>query len=79
MVNCIKCVNRGRVRGLSQESYCSGCVHGTPWKKDYYSEGAVGGVPHKNCDGCARDLPVIDGIHRDGNKAVMTCTAKRYT
>ena len=36
--NCNTCANRGLVNGESQESYCSGCVHGTPWKRDHYME-----------------------------------------
>lgn len=35
-VDCKKCVNRGRAVPRAQESYCSHCIHGTPWKKDYY-------------------------------------------
>ena len=80
MVNCIKCVNRGRVNGYSQESFCSGCIHeGQTWRTDYYDEGPTGGESHKNCDGCARLLPVVGGLHRDELGAVQTCTADRYT
>lgn len=77
MVDCSKCVRRGKVNGLSQESYCSGCVHGTPWKKDFYSEGPSGGIPNKNCDGCARDLPVINGLHI-ADRERFACTSHLY-
>ena len=37
MVDCKKCVNRGSVNGLSQETFCDGCIHyGASWKKDYF-------------------------------------------
>jgi hypothetical protein len=75
-VDCGKCTRRGLVNGLSQESYCDSCLHhGREWKKDYYDEGAKGGKPHKNCDGCARGLPVVDGLHRDGTRSTQVCTA----
>lgn len=35
-IDCTKCVNRGRSVPGAQESYCSHCVHGSPWKKDHY-------------------------------------------
>lgn len=32
------------------------------------------------CDGCARGLPINGlGIHKNGDEAVMACTADRYT
>lgn len=34
---CSKCENRGKLNGLSQETYCSGCIHADQWKKDYFS------------------------------------------
>lgn len=33
---CITCARQGKIQGCGQDTYCSGCVHGTPWKKDYY-------------------------------------------
>lgn len=31
------------------------------------------------CDGCARNLPIINGLHRDSNgHPVMTCCAGLY-
>jgi hypothetical protein len=80
MVDCSKCVNRGKAFGLSQESNCDHCIHFMQtWKRDLYDEGPNGGKAHKNCDGCARLLPVVGGLHRDEKGAVQTCTANRYT
>ena len=38
MVDCNKCENKGRANGLSQETFCESCIHGEPWKKDYFVE-----------------------------------------
>ena len=36
--DCRTCANRGRVNGLSQETYCDGCVwYGAYWKKNHYN------------------------------------------
>jgi len=36
--DCQTCANRGRVNGLSQETYCDGCVwYGADWKKNHYN------------------------------------------
>ena len=79
MVDCNKCVNRGKVNGLSQETFCSMCVYAEQWREDFYSEGAVGGKPNLNCDGCARGLFVVDGLHVSKGKPISTCTANLYT
>ena len=35
--DCRACVNRGRVNGLSQETYCESCVHeGRNWRKNHF-------------------------------------------
>ena len=34
--DCGQCANRGHVNGLSQESYCSHCIHSEKWRKDYF-------------------------------------------
>ena len=35
--DCRTCANRGMVNGLSQETYCDGCVwHGAYWEKNHY-------------------------------------------
>ena len=79
MIDCTKCARRGQVNGLSQESYCSSCIHGTPWKKDHYSEHPSGTYAHKQCDGCARSLRIVDGLHRDDDeKPVQACTSHLY-
>ena len=59
MVDCNKCVRRGRVNGLSQESYCSGCIHGDKLKKDYYVENQpvgedVDATTIDNCGNCRK-------------------------
>jgi hypothetical protein len=79
MVDCKRCVRRGVAVGGSQDTYCSMCVHGQPWKPDYYSEGPTGGLPSKNCEGCVRDLPVIGGAHYESGRPILVCTASRYT
>lgn len=33
---CDTCINRGRTNGLSQESFCSSCIHQEYWRKDHY-------------------------------------------
>jgi len=33
---CKTCANRGKINGLSQETFCSGCIHADSWRKDYY-------------------------------------------
>lgn len=36
MADCTKCVNRGKTNGLSQESFCSSCVHQESWRVDHF-------------------------------------------
>lgn len=44
MVDCIKCVNRGKAYKLSQETYCDGCIHqGSTWRQDRYDPGLLDG------------------------------------
>ena len=33
---CNSCENRGKTNGLSEESYCSSCVHSDSWKVDHF-------------------------------------------
>ena len=36
--DCRTCANRGHTNGLSQETYCDGCVwYGAYWKKNHYN------------------------------------------
>ena len=79
MVDCDQCVNRGRIYLGTQEPCCSHCIHEASLRRDLYDEGPAGGVPHRQCDGCARGLPVISGNHHDENGPVQSCTADRYT
>ena len=40
--DCRACVNRGRVNGLSQETYCESCVHeGRNWRKNHFLDAAA--------------------------------------
>jgi len=34
--SCRTCSNRGRVNGLSQESFCDSCVYQESWRKNHY-------------------------------------------
>ena len=79
MPDCEKCVNRGRIYLGTQEPCCSHCIHEASLRRDLYDEGPAGGVPHRQCDGCARGLPVTDGLHHDGGMPVIACTADQYT
>lgn len=36
-VDCKLCENRGLVNGLSEDTFCSSCIHCEPWRKDYYN------------------------------------------
>lgn len=36
VVDCKICDNRGKANGLTQESFCDHCIHGTSWKRNYY-------------------------------------------
>lgn len=38
-VDCNQCANRGRVKGVSQESYCSHCIHQEKWRVDHFVGG----------------------------------------
>lgn len=36
--DCRTCTNRGHINGLSQETYCDGCMwYGAYWKRNHYS------------------------------------------
>ena len=46
---CRACVNRGRVNGLSQETYCESCVHeGRNWRKNHFLDAAADRLLEKN-------------------------------
>jgi hypothetical protein len=47
--DCRNCANRGRVNGLSQESYCDGCVYeGRDWRKNHFVDAV-----NRRCEACA--------------------------
>jgi hypothetical protein len=47
--DCRNCANRGRVNGLSQESYCDGCVYqGRSWRKNHFVLAVK-----RRCEACA--------------------------
>ena len=47
--DCQTCANRGRVNGLSQESYCDGCVYqGRSWRKNHFVLAVK-----RRCEACA--------------------------
>lgn len=60
-IDCAKCVNRGRVIPGADESYCSNCTHGSPWKKDYYKPSPDG-------------IPSGWRIERLGDDRMVICT-----
>ena len=42
--SCATCANRGRVNGLSQETYCESCIwHGRDFMRDHYRAATAGG------------------------------------
>lgn len=69
MVDCTKCVNRGRAYGLSQETYCDGCIHqGSTWRQDRYNPGLLDDMK-KKLD-AARDSYIEE--HSDGETDCVT-------
>ena len=47
--DCQTCANRGRVNGLSQESYCDSCVYqGRDWRKNHFVDAV-----NRRCEACA--------------------------
>jgi len=47
--DCRNCANRGQVNGLSQESYCDGCVYqGRSWRKNHFVLAVK-----RRCEACA--------------------------
>jgi len=39
--SCSTCGNKGKINGLSQETYCEQCVFSDRWKKNYYTPNEV--------------------------------------
>ena len=49
VADCLACANRGQVNGLSQESYCDGCVYqGRSWRKNHFVLAVK-----RRCEACA--------------------------
>lgn len=47
--DCQTCANRGQVNGLSQESYCDGCVYqGRSWRQNHFVLAVK-----RRCEACA--------------------------
>ena len=42
--DCLKCSNRGKTNGLSQESFCDSCIYqGKSWRVNHFSGFPAGG------------------------------------
>lgn len=53
--DCRTCVNRGRVNGLSQESYCDSCIYqGRDWRQNHFFDASkMADAVKRRCDACA--------------------------
>ena len=53
--DCRACVNRGRVNGLSQESYCDSCVYEwRGWRQNHFVDASKMAVAvNRRCEACA--------------------------
>ena len=53
--DCRNCANRGRVNGLSQESYCDSCVYeGRGWRQDHFVDARkMVDAVKRRCEACA--------------------------
>jgi len=52
---CRTCANRGQVNGLSQESYCDGCVYqGRDWRQNHFVDASkMVDAVKRRCEACA--------------------------
>ena len=52
---CRTCANRGRVNGLSQESYCDSCVYqGRDWRQNHFVDASkMVDAVKRRCEACA--------------------------
>ena len=47
--DCRTCANRGRINGLSQESYCDSCIYqGRDWRQNHFVDAV-----NRRCEACA--------------------------
>ncbi len=53
--DCRACANRGRVNGLSQESYCDSCVYqGRDWRQNHFVDASkMVDAVKRRCEACA--------------------------
>lgn len=53
--DCRICANRGRINGLSQESYCDSCVYqGRDWRQNHFVDaGKMVNDSKRRCEACA--------------------------
>lgn len=53
--DCRACANRGRINGLSQESYCDSCIYqGRDWRKNHFVDASkTADAVKRRCDACA--------------------------
>jgi len=53
--DCRACVNRGRVNGLSQESYCDSCIYqGRDWRQNHFVDARkMVDTVSRRCEACA--------------------------
>jgi hypothetical protein len=83
--NNVKHLNREQLKLLHsdftkyRDKECNGCADKSV--DQFYKENAARyeNVKLNQCDGCGRDLPIVDGIHREANgMPYMTCKADLY-
>ena len=49
VADCRACANRGRINGLSQESYCDSCIYqGRDWRQNHFVDAGK-----RQCEACA--------------------------
>lgn len=53
--NCRACANRGRINGLSQESYCDSCIYqGRDWRQNHFVDARkMVDAVKRRCEACA--------------------------
>lgn len=53
--DCRACANRGRINGLSQESYCDSCIYqGRDWRENHFVDASkTADTAKRRCEACA--------------------------